>query len=92
MSGSERKGGWEFTDHACRHCMGRVMRREDPKGPPENRCAECGQFALGDEHALCWCGVDIKGHGPVFECFRNPTITTATPQQILVRERPAEPR
>lgn len=85
---SERKGGWEFTDHACRHCMGRIMRRSEPDdGPAENRCAECGQTALGDAHALCWCGVEIKGHGHAFECFRNEQPTVSTPQQILVREK-----
>ena len=90
--GSGRKGGWEFTDHACRHCMGRVMRRESSDEPAENRCAECGQTALGDSHALCWCGVEVKGHGHVFECFQNPNISTATPQEILVRERRAGQR
>jgi hypothetical protein len=70
--------------------MGRVLRREHgPDHPAENRCAECGQSVLGDSHALCWCGVEVKGHGHVFECFRNPNITTATPQEILVREKRA---
>lgn len=87
MPVADRKGGWEFTDHACRFCMGRVLRRADPDGPAENRCAECGQFALGDEHALCWCGVEVKPHGHVFECFRNQSPSIGTPQQILVRER-----
>ncbi|MFL5900978.1 MAG: hypothetical protein ACJ75S_07240 [Solirubrobacterales bacterium] len=86
--GSERKGGWDFTDHACRQCMGRVMTREDPDGgPAEHRCAECGQTALGEAHALCWCGVEVKGHDHPFECFANDNPTVSTPQQILVRER-----
>ena len=87
---NERSRGWEFTDHACRHCMGRVLRRTfDDGSPAENCCAECGQTALGDEHALCWCGVEVKPHGHVFECFRNPTPSVTNPQQILVRERKA---
>lgn len=68
--------------------MGRVLRRACGPGElPEQCCAECGQTALGESVALCWCGVEVKPHGHVFECFSNPNPSVATPQQILIRER-----
>lgn len=79
--------GWEFTDHACRNCMGRVMRRVNPDETVVVRCAECGASAVGEPNALCYCGVELRGHGTVFECFRNPTLSITTPQEVLVRER-----
>lgn len=79
--------GWEFTDHSCRHCMGRVMRRVNANGTVVVRCAECGASAVGEHDALCWCGVEVRGHGSVFECYKNPSITMSTPQEVLVRER-----
>ncbi len=79
--------GWEFTDHACRHCMGRVMRRVNADGTAVVRCAECGASAVGEHGSLCWCGVEVRGHGSVFECFRNTAVSMSTPQEVLVRER-----
>lgn len=79
--------GWEFTDHSCRHCMGRIMRRVNGNGTVVVRCAECGASAVGEHDALCWCGVEVRGHGSVFECFKNQSITMSTPQEVLVRER-----
>lgn len=80
-------GGWEFTDHACRHCMGRILRRVNPNGVVVTRCAECGASVVGEHDGLCWCGVEVRGHGSVFECFKNVNVTMATPQEVLVRER-----
>lgn len=79
--------GWEFTDHACRHCMGRIMRRVNPNGMVVVRCAECGASVVGEHDGLCWCGVEVRGHGSVFECFKNQSVTMSTPQEVLVRER-----
>lgn len=79
--------GWEFTDHSCRHCMGRVMRRVNANGTVVVRCCECGASVVGEHHALCWCGVEVRGHGSVFECFRNPSPSMEVPQEILVREK-----
>lgn len=94
MSQSEhnkkKKGssGWEFTDHACKHCMGRVLRRVNPGGVVVVRCAECGASATGEHEALCWCGVEVRQHGNIFECYRNPEVSLGVPQEILVREKP----
>jgi len=82
--------GWEFTDHACRNCMGRVMRRVNLDDTVVVRCAECGSSAVGEPASLCWCGVEVRNHGAAFECFRNPNISLTTPQEVLVRERKVE--
>ena len=79
--------GWEFVDHACKHCSGRVLKRVNEDGTTVHRCAECGANAVGVHQALCWCGVEVRGHGSVFECFRNQDVTMAAPQEVLVRER-----
>lgn len=77
---------WELTDHACRHCMGRVLHGESDAASV-HRCAECGETAQGEHDSLCYCGVIVKGHGAVFECYPNPNISATTPQEVLVRER-----
>lgn len=77
---------WELTDHACRHCMGRLLRSVTPAGSTVC-CAECGATVSGECDELCWCGVEVKGYGRVFECVRNPHMSMETPQQILVREK-----
>lgn len=84
-----RPGGWELADHACRHCLGRVLVRRDAKGDPiESRCAECGATAAGGHREICCCGADCGTLGHILECFKNPEISQAVPQEILVRERP----
>lgn len=73
---------WKIADHSCRHCMGRVLVSDTIA-----RCSECGTEVEGAHNALCWCGVEMPGHGPVFECFRNPAPSVSAPQEVLVRER-----
>lgn len=82
------KGGWDLIPHACKHCRGRLLRRENPDGAVVVRCAECGASAAGEHDALCYCGVEVRGHGRVFECIENPSVSPAMPQQVLVREKP----
>lgn len=83
--------GWELVDHACRNCLGRVLVRRDHKGEPvETRCAECGTRAAGGYLEICCCGADCGALGRVLECFPNPEVTPAVPQEVLVRERPIE--
>lgn len=78
---------WEIVDHACRHCMGRLVVRQNEEGQSFTRCCECGAEVLGGHDALCWCGVEVRGESHVFECFRNLRQNMEVPQEILVRER-----
>lgn len=79
---------WAISEHACKHCTGRLLRRVNTDGSLVHRCAECGASAQGEHDTLCCCGIEVRGHGTVFECFRNPNVSMAAPQEILVRERP----
>lgn len=83
-------GGWEVADHACRHCLGRVLQRKVKGVAVEVRCAECGAHAEGVASAICCCGAECGTLGHILECFRNPDVSAAVPQEILVRERPVE--
>ena len=78
---------WEIIDHACRHCMGRLVQRENDSGDTITRCCECGASEVGEHDALCWCGVEVREE-KAFECFRNLNQSMSAPQEILVRERP----
>lgn len=70
---------WVFTDHACRHCGGRVMQCVAGGGPtgggnPVWQCADCevGSAAMGPE-CICWCGFEQRANnaGPgYYACVR----------------------
>lgn len=81
-------GGWELVDHACKICSGRILRRVNADGTEVHRCCECGESKPGGHEVLCWCGAEVRGHGFVFECFKNKDVSLNAPQEILVRERP----
>lgn len=78
---------WKLADHACRHCLGRVLQRSVRGVAVEVRCAQCGERADGGPTALCCCGVDCGALGYALECFKNPNVGKAVPHEIMVRER-----
>ena len=79
---------WEIVDHACRHCLGRLVRSVKLDRSVVHRCCECGASEEGNNENLCWCGAVALGQGKMFECFPNPNKSSSVPQEILVRERP----
>lgn len=81
-------GGWELVEHACQHCLGRVLVRRKRGVTVEARCAECGAHSFEGIADVCCCGAQCGTIGHVLECFRNPAPTPALPQEVLVRERP----
>ena len=82
---------WEIIDHACVHCMGRLLQRIDASDMVVVRCAECGETETQSHERLCWCSVEVRGKRDVFECFLNLEVTPEVPQEILVRETPVKP-
>ena len=80
---------WALTDHVCRYCCGRLLKRRVSPTASEVICAKCETRASGDELALCWCGKSVGTYGRIFECIQNPDRRPELPNAILVRERDA---
>lgn len=80
---------WAVADHACRHCLGRVLQRLVRGVAVEVRCAQCGASADGGPLALCCCGAECGALDYPLECFKNPNVTKEVPHEIMVRERGA---
>jgi hypothetical protein len=84
----EKQETWLFTDHACRSCCGRILKRRLNKLFSCYICAKCGTRVIADhESAICWCGVAAGTHGKIFECIRNPNKRAESPNEVLVREK-----
>lgn len=82
------RGRWNIVDHACRHCMGRVLSGESKEGVPVVHCAECGAEEFGDHEALCFCNVKMPDGSRLFECFvPEPDPNVVPGPQVRVRER-----
>jgi hypothetical protein len=88
---------WVLTNHACRHCCGRLLKRQVSPTVTEVMCAKCETRSFGNELTLCWCGQSAGSHGKIFECIPNPNRRPELPNAVMVRERavimkPAEKR
>jgi hypothetical protein len=83
----DRPESWMLTDHVCRHCCGRLLKRRLSQAAIEVICAKCETRATGDELALCWCGKSVGTYGRIFECIKNPNRRPELPNAIMVRER-----
>jgi predicted amidophosphoribosyltransferase len=71
-------GGWSFTSHCCRACLGRVVERADVF-----RCATCGAEADRVE-AICACGLRRSDGRPLgFRCVVNAQKSPAVPAEIV---------
>jgi hypothetical protein len=76
---------WEITDHVCRLCFGRLLRRLDSDGKPLIRCADCGTSVKGPVEALCACGAKLRnGRLAGLRCAPNSASTIEQPAQIVV--------
>lgn len=80
---------WELTDHCCRACFGRVLRREADDGERlVYRCANCGAEAEGRrESVLCCCGIKLKtGADAGIRCVVNNAPSPECPSQIVAEQ------
>lgn len=77
--------GWEFTDHCCRVCLGRIVRRQAETGWLY-RCADCGLMKPGRVEALCACGTRLKGgRSAGLRCRLNPDgPTPENPAEVVI--------
>lgn len=71
--------GWEITDHCCRRCFGRILRRGETVC-----CADCGAEAEGEPQELCACGTRFANGKPMgLRCVANPNVSADLPMQIV---------
>lgn len=76
---------WALTEHCCRNCFGRVLRRY-VNGRHQALCAECGLQTEGYPRSLCCCGVKMAdGRDAGLRCVPNDHITPETPHRVLVK-------
>lgn len=69
---------WEITDHLCRACFGRILKRATADGQTIFRCSNCG-IERETRKGMCWC------HGR-FRCQLNTNKTPDFPGEIEVVE------
>jgi hypothetical protein len=82
-----RGGLWQFTDHVCSECAGRILERMD--GPAGVfRCTSCGAEGTSVE-SICACGCRLDPNvDSGFRCARNPKQTSDNPEEIVVEAMP----
>ncbi len=72
--------GWTFADHACRRCLGRIIRQG-----AAFRCHDCGAEGRDRPESICGCGIaasaTLKG---TFKCARNPRRAEGFQAEIVV--------
>jgi hypothetical protein len=80
----EPMAGWQFTEHACRVCFGRVMMREAFDRRRTYKCSICEAEAEGaSESAVCRCGIKLKtGIDAGIRCQRSDSPTPEFPAVI----------
>jgi hypothetical protein len=80
---------WSLADHACRFCLGRVLRHKNTF-----RCSDCGVSCQGGEDGIpkeiCGCGMKVDairqrtGTTDVFRCGPNPHRSHNSPAEIVI--------
>jgi hypothetical protein len=76
---------WEITDHVCRVCLGRVLRRDDDLLGSVYRCADCGEEVTGKVENLGACGVRLRtGRNAGLRCVRH-LATPESPSEVIVK-------
>lgn len=81
---------WALTDHACQHCLGRVLERVNDDGRRISRCSNCG--AEGEGHdglahpPICACGARLGKRDAGIRCVRNDRPRPGFVSEIIVRE------
>jgi len=77
-----------LTDHVCRVCFGRILRRAAGDGQHRvYRCTNCGQQTTARAvSSLCACGAAMRtGRNLGLRCVRNPDPRPELPNEIVAR-------
>lgn len=86
---AEQPPTWHLTQHACRACFGRVLKRYgEDGGPGTYLCSNCGAVATGrSEAALCACGTRLRnGKDAGLRCVSNPDPRPEFPGLVVVTQ------
>jgi hypothetical protein len=76
---------WEFTDHVCRRCLGRVVSRRTNGGETVVECGNCGFTAIGEPAVICACGI-TRGKYDKLRCVRLERPLPGVAAQVVVME------
>jgi predicted amidophosphoribosyltransferase len=76
---------WTKTDHVCRVCFGRVLRRPHFDGGTIVQCADCGLEAVGTHRAICCCGIK-RGPFEKLRCVRQDKPSPEFPLEVVAVE------
>jgi hypothetical protein len=74
-----------MTDHVCRRCFGRVMRRPDLDNTTVVRCSNCGWEAIGTHRAICACSA-ARGPFAKIRCVRQEKPSPEFPSEVVATE------
>lgn len=79
MSGPDAVG-WILEPHVCRHCFGRVARRDRTF-----RCTSCGAQAQDAARGICGCGIRPQIRMKTgFRCAPNPARGPNSPAEFVI--------
>jgi hypothetical protein len=75
---------WAMTDHACRHCLGRILR-----SGTTFRCSVCEVEGRGEAESICGCGIKVAGRSGTqadmgFRCAPNPKRSPTSPAVTII--------
>lgn len=78
---------WTLTDHICRSCMGRVIKRPGIGPRRYYRCTNCGTEVEGTTTAaLCCCGMKLRtGRDAGVRCARNTEPSPECQSEIIAQ-------
>lgn len=79
---------WVFTDHICRVCFGRVMKRTTFDHRKVYKCSNCETEVEGDSsQCLCCCGIKLrKSQDAGIRCILNPKRTPENPAVVVAEQ------
>lgn len=79
---------WELTDHCCRICFGRVLKRTTFDRRKIYRCSNCETEVVGDSsQCLCCCGIKLRTNKDAgIRCIVNPSRTPENPSYIVAEQ------
>jgi hypothetical protein len=76
---------FQLTDHVCRNCLGRVLRRHDLDGATVVQCSNCAHEAVGEPAAICCCGIK-RGRYDRLRCVRIEHRIEGVAAEVVVTE------